>query len=138
MMLVFSTPAKAMALLYFSYTAGPATVSISCFKSLGYRVITFDVWGHGRSSVPPETSPEQLRPEVTSDDTVALLHSLDISEPCIVVAHSLGCLIASLLSVRSPDVVKALILAGPLYYQQVAQLTVFYDMMKGGNARQIL
>ncbi|RTE84726.1 hypothetical protein BHE90_000739 [Fusarium euwallaceae] len=111
---------------------------IPFFKALGYQVIAFDSRGNGRSSLPPESSPEQLRAEVTSDDVVALLQHLDITEPAIVIVHSLGCLVASLLAVRSPKLVKALVLVSPMNYNLVARYSEFCAMMEVGKARQVL
>lgn len=111
---------------------------IPFFKALGYQIIAFDYRGNGRSSLPPESSPEQLRAEVTSDDAVALLKHLNITEPAIVVGHSLGCLVASLIAVRSPKLVKALILISPMYYNPAARYSAFCAMMEHERARQVL
>ncbi|KAM0424575.1 hypothetical protein ACHAPT_010294 [Fusarium lateritium] len=111
---------------------------IPFFKALGYQVIAFDSRGNGRSSVPPESSPEQLRAEVTCDDAAALLQHLGVTEPAIVVGHSLGCLVASLLAVRSPKLVKALVLISPMYFNPAARYSSFCAMMEGGNVYQVL
>ncbi|RSL85612.1 hypothetical protein CEP51_003237 [Fusarium floridanum] len=124
-----------VSLFYVSEGQGPP---IPFFKALGYQVIAFDSRGNGRSSLPPKSSPEQLRAEVTSDDVVALLQHLDITEPAIVVGHSLGCLVASLLAVRSPKLVKALVLVSPMNYNLVARYSEFCAMMEDGKARQVL
>ncbi|KAK9777126.1 putative Alpha/Beta hydrolase protein [Seiridium cardinale] len=113
---------------------------IPFFQSLNYRTIAFDARGHGRSSIPSVSDPEQLRPEVTSDDATALLEHLDITQqtPVIVVGHSLGCLTASLLAVRSPELVKALVLIDPMYYQTAAAHAGFTKALSGGRSHEVL
>lgn len=112
---------------------------IPFLQALGYQTIAFDARGHGRSSVPPESRPEQLRPEVTSDDAVALLIHLDITAPVFVLGHSLGCLTASLLAVRSPWKVRALVLVDPIYFQTAEAHEKFTMALTGhGRAHEVL
>ncbi|KAK6077414.1 alpha/beta hydrolase fold [Seiridium cupressi] len=113
---------------------------IPFFQSLNYRTVAFDARGHGRSSIPSVSDPGQLRPEVTSDDATVLLEHLGITQqtPVIVVGHSLGCLTASLLAVRSPELVKALVLIDPMYYQTAAAHAGFTKALSGGRSHEVL
>lgn len=111
---------------------------IPSFKDLGYQIIAFNSRGNGRSSSPSESSPEQLRAEKTGDDAVVLLKHLNITAPAIVVGHSLGCHVASLIAVRPPELAKALILISPMYYNPAVQYSVFCAMIEDGKARQVL
>ncbi|KAI1856175.1 uncharacterized protein JN550_013902, partial [Neoarthrinium moseri] len=62
---------------------------------------------------------------VTSDDTAALLRHLGVTAQiaATVVGHSLGYLTASLLAVRSPELVRMPILINPMYSNPVASIT---------------
>ncbi|KAI8627159.1 Alpha/Beta hydrolase protein [Xylariaceae sp. FL1651] len=93
------------------------------FQALGYRTIAFDTRGHGRSSVPQEGSEAELSPETTVNDAVMLLEQLGITNArsVTVFGHSSGCLIASLLALRQPTLVKALVLISPMYYRPAAE-----------------
>ncbi|CAJ2507438.1 Uu.00g086240.m01.CDS01 [Anthostomella pinea] len=92
---------------------------IPYFQKSGYRTIAFDTRGHGRSPVPSKDNPSELGPEATVADAEALLRHLDINadNPVVVFGHSSGCLIASLLAISSPRLVRALVLVSPMYYR---------------------
>lgn len=85
---------------------------IPLLESLGFRVIALDLRGHGRSSAPSSISDYSMRAFV--GDVVALLEHLQTG-PSIVMGHSMGTVIASILAVEHPALVKALILAHPIY-----------------------
>ena len=97
----------------------------------GHRVLAFDARGHGKSSVPSELSPEQLRPEVTADDAASLLKAIlsDSETPCIVFGHSSGGLIASLFTTRHPELAKALVLVDPIYYSSREECVHFNQLL---------
>jgi pimeloyl-ACP methyl ester carboxylesterase len=80
--------------------------------SLGLRVIALDQRGHGRSSAPPGNESYELKEFIA--DAVGLLKQLQTG-PVILIAHSMGGVIASILTVEHPDVVKALVVAHPIY-----------------------
>ncbi|KAK1750327.1 alpha beta hydrolase protein [Echria macrotheca] len=96
--------------------------------SLGFRVITFDLRGHGKSSAPPSTpditswpGPDALDrgivdyyPQTCAYDAVALLQHLDIRRT-IVVGHSLGDVIGYYLTVARPDLVVANVGIDPIH-----------------------
>ncbi|TGJ82344.1 hypothetical protein E0Z10_g6418 [Xylaria hypoxylon] len=90
---------------------------IPFIHSLGYQTITFDARGHGASSVPPEDDPEQLRAEVTADDAVALLAHLGVAS-AILLSHSAGALVASIIAARNAAVVQANIMIDPEHYRE--------------------
>ncbi|HEY44847.1 MAG TPA: alpha/beta hydrolase [Anaerolineae bacterium] len=75
-----------------------------------YRVVTFDVRGHGQSDKPP--GPYSI--PLFAVDTADLIRSLGIG-PSHVVGISMGGMIAFQLAVSSPDLVKSLVIvnSGP-------------------------
>jgi pimeloyl-ACP methyl ester carboxylesterase len=77
----------------------------------GYRTIILDHRGHGRSSVPDQ----DYRPQTLAHDAAALLDGLGIST-AIVMGHSMGTVVASVLAVQRPDLVSALVLVDPVYH----------------------
>ena len=75
-----------------------------------HRVIVVDHRGHRRST--PTAGP--YGPKVLADDAVKLLRHLSIDR-AVVVGHSMGGLVASVLAVEYPDMVTALVLVDPGY-----------------------
>jgi len=73
------------------------------YFSKDYRVITFDVRGHGLSDKPPGPYSIQL----FSNDTLDLISSLDLS-PVHIVGISMGGMIAFQLAVNSPESLKSM------------------------------
>jgi len=80
------------------------------FFSQRYRVVTFDVRGHGRSDKPP--GPYSI--SLFAADTAELIKALGIA-PAHVVGISMGGMIAFQLSVDAPDLVRSLVIvnSGP-------------------------
>ena len=75
-------------------------------QDAGYRVIAVDHRGHGRgirASAP-------FRLDDCADDAADLLRQLDVG-PALVVGYSMGGAIAQLLSFRSPELVKGVVLS---------------------------
>jgi 3-oxoadipate enol-lactonase len=71
-----------------------------------YRVLTYDVRGHGQT----EMTEEELTTELWVDDLYALLKGLNISETFLL-GHSMGGAIALQFAVTHPEMIKALILS---------------------------
>ena len=69
-----------------------------------YRVVAFDVRGHGRSDKPP--GPYSI--PLFADDAAALIRALDIA-PTHVVGISMGGMIALQLAVSAPELVRSLV-----------------------------
>ncbi|WP_285584400.1 alpha/beta fold hydrolase [Actinoallomurus iriomotensis] len=109
---------------YTSSGDGPRTVVLLhgwCDESTGwagivsglrteYRVIAPDFRGHGGT----EPGTDGFSPFVLADDVAALLDALGVPD-AVVVGHSLGGVVASVLAVRRPDLVSALVLLDPAY-----------------------
>ncbi|CAP66433.1 uncharacterized protein PODANS_4_3860 [Podospora anserina S mat+] len=84
--------------------------------SKGFRVITPDPRGQGRSSAPPTAVDEGIyTPENLSSDLSALLAHLDITSNVIVIGHSLGTCTSVHLAATNPDLVVGLVLLDPLH-----------------------
>jgi non-heme chloroperoxidase len=77
------------------------------FFSNRYRVITYDVRGHGRT----DSSDYQYSIALLAEDLKELLSNLDISNP-IVCGLSLGSLIAQEFAIKNPELPRKLILCG--------------------------
>ncbi|KAK2054348.1 alpha/beta-hydrolase [Colletotrichum caudatum] len=93
----------------------------------GFRVITPDPRGQGRSSAPaptpgiesypgPDADPSivDYYPQSAAQDFVALLRHLDVSS-AIIVAHSLGTAAAYHLASVRPDLARAVVVLDPLH-----------------------
>lgn len=80
------------------------------FFAKHYRVVTFDVRGHGQSDKPPGPYSVPL----FAADTAGLITSLGIA-PAHVVGISMGGMVALQLAVSTPDLVKSLVIvnSGP-------------------------
>ncbi|KAI1757387.1 Alpha/Beta hydrolase protein [Xylaria castorea] len=90
---------------------------IPFLHSLSYQTIAFDARGHGASSVPLEDDPGQLKAEVTAADAVALLAHLGATS-AILLSHSAGALVASIMAERNAAVVRANIMIDPEHYRE--------------------
>lgn len=75
-----------------------------------YRVITFDVRGHGRSAKPKQRYSVRL----FAEDTAALIRALNLG-PMHIAGISMGGMIAFQLAVTAPDLVRSLVIvnSGP-------------------------
>jgi len=82
---------------------------IPFFTAHDFRCITFDTTGSGRS---PYTQIEQSIPSL-ADDVIDLLDNLKV-EKAVVVAHSMGGIVASHLAAERGDRVVAAVLVGPV------------------------
>lgn len=85
---------------------------IPLLLSLNYTVVALDQRGHGRSSTHRDSHSYTL--QHFADDAVALLRHLNLG-PAIIMGHSMGTVIASIVAVEYPDVVDGLILVHPIY-----------------------
>lgn len=74
-----------------------------------FRVIAFDLRGHGRSSQP--AGGYALRDY--ADDAVRLLARLRLREPVVAIGFSLGALVAIVLAAERPELVRAVVLEDP-------------------------
>lgn len=72
-----------------------------------YRVITFDMRGHGESAAPD--FPYSL--EMLADDVVGVLDCLGVERPAVFVGISVGGMIGQALGLRHPKRFQALVLA---------------------------
>lgn len=100
---------------------------IPLLTALGFRVIALDLRGHGRSSAP--ASIKEYSMKAFAEDVFVLLQDVLQIGPAIIMAHSMGTIIASILAVEHPDLVKALILAHPIYCGTPPALAAMSDTM---------
>jgi 3-oxoadipate enol-lactonase len=71
-----------------------------------FKVITYDVRGHGRSEKPKQ----QYSVKLFADDAAALIRALDVG-PVHVIGISMGGMIAFQLAVDTPELVRSLVIA---------------------------
>lgn len=77
----------------------------------GFRVITFDATGAGRSSY------TQIEQSVSSlaDDVLGLVDALSVKGKVIVAGHSMGGMVVTHLAAEHKDRIQAVVLIGPVY-----------------------
>lgn len=77
----------------------------------GFRVITFDATGAGRSSY------TQIEQSVSSlaNDVLGLIDALSVKGKVIAVGHSMGGMVVTHLAAEHKERIQALILLGPVY-----------------------
>lgn len=77
----------------------------------GFRVITFDATGAGRSSY------TQIEQSVSSlaDDVLGLIDALSVKGQVIVAGHSMGGMVVTHLAAEHKDRIQAVVLIGPVY-----------------------
>ncbi|MEM3587473.1 MAG: alpha/beta hydrolase, partial [Candidatus Jordarchaeaceae archaeon] len=74
--------------------------------SKNFKVVTYDLRGHGESDKPSK----QYSVWTHGEDLYALIKHLELKQ-VNVVGHSMGGMVACVLAVRHPEVVKRLVLA---------------------------
>lgn len=78
-----------------------------------YQVIIPDLLGHGSS---PKPSSNSYTAKEHARQILAMIRSLGLTEPAIIVGHSMGALIAVEVARQRPGAVKELVLCGmPIY-----------------------
>ncbi|KAK0324000.1 hypothetical protein LTR82_005121 [Friedmanniomyces endolithicus] len=94
------------------YTPLLAELNLTKDGQSQYTSLIFDLEGHGLS---PTKATSKLSIQSYADDIQGLIETLNIPTETgiILVAHSMGCLVASLFASQHPDLVKRLILIGP-------------------------
>lgn len=87
---------------------------IPFLASLGLYVIAFDHRGHGHSTSPAPFNASSYSMRTLAADALALLAHLGISE-VVIVAHSMGTIVASIIAAEHPTMVKAVAYLHPIY-----------------------
>lgn len=104
---------------------------IPLLLKLGFAVIALDQRGHGRSSAPSSTGTEAYSFRSFANDAAQLLlHEFGDAKPAIVVAHSMGTVIASILTKENPSLVRGLVLAHPIYCGVPPYLSTITEIMR--------
>lgn len=76
-----------------------------------FRVLSFDLRGHGASDVPAE----DFRLSDLADEIAEAMRVLAGPDPCIVAGCSLGGMVAQALAFRHPDRIRALLLSNTIH-----------------------
>lgn len=77
----------------------------------GFRVVTFDTTGAGRSTY---TQVEQTVSSLAAD-VLGLLDALSINDKVIVAGHSMGGMVVTHLAAEHKERIQAVVLIGPVY-----------------------
>lgn len=101
------------------------------FLAPNYHVIAFDSRGHGQSKADESAS---FTNATLISDCVALLQHLGITSNVTFLGHSLGGVTASGLSVKHPDLVRALVLVDPGYNVPTADCDATWATISGPDA----
>jgi pimeloyl-ACP methyl ester carboxylesterase len=94
-----------------------------------YRVVVPDLRGHGRSAVVDSHGAEGYRPEDFATDIVALITALELTD-VVLVGHSLGGIVASLVAVSHPQLVAGVVLIDPSYGETVESMAKMLAAVK--------
>lgn len=97
----------ALASIEYSNTFGLRAAELA---ERGFRVITYDARGHGRSGF--TTRPEHYHPAALADDMHGLIDALGLAEVCVY-GTSMGASTALLLALAHPERVSRLVLRSP-------------------------
>ncbi|KAF1852177.1 alpha/beta-hydrolase [Cucurbitaria berberidis CBS 394.84] len=79
-----------------------------------YYVVTIDLRGHGHSSAPESTT---YTIKDSADDAVALLEELKLTKDVLVMGHSMGGIMASVLTGLYPEIFRGLVIIDPPYWR---------------------
>jgi len=96
----------------------------------GHRVVAVDLRGHGTSDKPHQT----YTMEGFVDDLVWLAGELGLDRP-VVVGHSMGGTIATLLAARHPGLARALVLVDPAILVPEDHYAPMRDAMRGPDPK---
>ena len=88
----------------------PLLSSLSLKDSKTHKSILYDLEGHGLS---PTSAQSVISIQSYADDISSLLSQLSVTRPIVLVAHSMGCLIALTYALQHSDTIKQLVLLGP-------------------------
>lgn len=94
-----------------------------------FRVIVWDYRGHGRSLAPAEGQAD-LSMARNAHDLAAVLHAAGVTEPAILVGHSMGCQVILEFARLFPAQVAALV---PMFGTFARPLDTFYDNPKSAE-----
>jgi pimeloyl-ACP methyl ester carboxylesterase len=95
-----------------------------------HRVVAVDLRGHGESDKPHQS----YAMDAFVDDLVWLVGELGLDRP-VVVGHSMGGAIATLLGSRHPEVVRGLVLVDPAILVPEEHHAAMRDAMRGPDPR---
>ncbi|WP_433189969.1 alpha/beta fold hydrolase [Actinoallomurus sp. CA-150999] len=93
--------------------------------SRDHRCVAIDNRGHGRSAGVPGA----YAPRAFAADALEVIDRLGLVRP-VIIGHSLGTLIGSVLAVEHPEVMRALVLVDPVYHGEDARLAAVVDALR--------
>jgi pimeloyl-ACP methyl ester carboxylesterase len=89
-----------------------------------YRVVQWDYRGHGRSTPPADVFAADLSMERNARDLATVLDALAITEPVVLLGHSMGCQVILEFHRQQPSRVRALV---PMLGTYGRALDTFFD-----------
>ncbi len=94
-----------------------------------YRVVVPDLRGHGRSGAAPASPSPGYAPEDFAADIVDLITSLELTN-AVLVGHSLGGIVASLIATSHPQLVAGVVVVDPAYGARAGEMDTMLDAVK--------
>ena len=108
----FETTGEGQPIIFQSGYMGIHDIWVNQVKAMSkkYKCITHDNRGYGMSSAPTDVSYYSM--EKNADDLKAILDTLNIKQPVVIVTHSIGGTISVAFTMKYPELVKGIILTG--------------------------
>jgi pimeloyl-ACP methyl ester carboxylesterase len=79
----------------------------------GYNALALDLLGHGGSAKPDD--PREYHTECLYQNLITWIKDLELHDPVVLVGHSLGGYLSLLTALRTPEMVRGLVLINPFY-----------------------
>lgn len=103
--------------------------------SATHTVVLWDYRGHGRSSLPPVPEEADLRIETSAADLRQVLDRAGVTEPAVLMGHSMGCQVILEFAKQFPDDARALV---PMFGTFGRPLDTFMDYPHSRKAFDLL
>lgn len=89
-----------------------------------FQVILWDYRGHGRSTLPGDPASANLSIERCAEDLQTVLDALEVSDPVVLLGHSMGCQVILEYHKQHPEQTRALV---PMFGTFARPLDTFMD-----------
>lgn len=96
----------------------------------GYRVLTFDFLGFGYSTAAPGTT---FNANLFVEQAAELVNAVGMTTPFVLVAHSMGGLMASVFTTRYPELVQRLVLIAPAGLPVTKSANFYMSLIHSGK-----
>jgi pimeloyl-ACP methyl ester carboxylesterase len=100
-----------------------------------FSVILWDYRGHGRSGTPPDVDNADFTVQRCALDLRTVLTHLGMTEPAVLLGHSMGCQVILEFAKQFPDGVRGLV---PMFGTFSRPLDTFFDFSKSRSIFEVL